>query len=149
MRLEPAIRRPPSHQTIWVGVALFVWGSVACADTGETTCLPELPADCAPLYAPTFDQVYTQTLQAKCAVAGGACHSSEGAKGGLILEGIDVAYANLVEADGRIVPFEPGCGELSRRLESTDPTVVMPVGGGLSEPERCAIQMWIRAGAAR
>ena len=121
---------------------------VACGGADQDPCEETLPSSCSPLYEPTFTQVYTQTLQVKCAVTGGACHSAAGAKGGLILEGEDAAYAGLVES-GRVIPGEPECGELTHRLESTDAAIVMPVGGNLSEPERCAIYAWIRAGALR
>jgi hypothetical protein len=36
-----------------------------------------------------------------------------------------------------------------KRLESSDPDWVMPVGDPLPEGERCAIAQWIANGAAR
>ena len=118
-----------------------------CSLENDVDCV-EIPTDCAPLYEPTFDNVYAQTLAPKCAVGGGACHSASGAQGSLVLEGADLAYEGLM-GDGLIETSSPRCGILVQRLESNDSSYVMPIGAKLSESERCAIHMWIQSGAKR
>ena len=110
----------------------------------------DIPGSCAPLYEPTFENVYNQTLSKKCSVANAACHSSSAAKGGLVLEGIDEAYDGLVNSvPPRVLPDDPGCSTMAIRVESDDPGYVMPIGAKMSDPERCAILQWIQDGAKR
>ena len=112
----------------------------------------ELPAQCDPLYPPTYDNVFSRTLEVKCALSGGACHSAEGAMGGLIYEDPDEAYGLLVGdggGDRPVLPGDPACSELVRRITSRDPDVQMPPGNRLSDQERCAIIQWIANGAER
>jgi hypothetical protein len=139
----------------WLGLILLgfmVW-SPACSTTGESACLHELlPEDCTPLYQPTFEKVFTQTLQAGCAVGENSCHTSAGAKGGLIFEDIDASYAALTDPerdDVLVLPGDPGCSALMIILEKDDPQDVMPPGNPLSDGERCAIMKWILNGAPR
>lgn len=119
---------------------------VACGD-GEAVeeCIPDLPEDCQPLYEPTFDQVYTQTLEGSCALSG--CHGDGASQGGLSLEGADAAHAALVDG-GRVIPGEAACSALMMRLEAYR-LDVMPPGAQLPDAERCAIGAWIDAGAER
>jgi hypothetical protein len=103
---------------------------------------------CTPTYEPTFDNVFSRTLEPGCGVAGGSCHAPEGAKGGLVLAEADEAHAALL--DGRVVPGDPGCSLLVRRIESTDRAFKMPPGSRtLSAGDRCAIEQWIADGALR
>ncbi|MSP25303.1 MAG: hypothetical protein EXR75_09100 [Myxococcales bacterium] len=118
----------------------------ACGDDLETSCLASLPEDCTPLYAPTFDNVFTNTLSKSCGIGGAACHTSAGNKGGLALDDQDGAYAMLL--DGRVVAGDPACSLLMARLEAAGESA-MPPGSPLSEAERCSIAAWIRAGAAK
>lgn len=111
----------------------------------EETCIPDLPAECGPLYEPVFDQVYTQTLDGSCALGG--CHDASSAQGALSLEGQDQAWSALVEG-GLVIPGDPACSELMHRLEGFH-TDLMPPGAPLSASERCAIQRWIEDGAER
>lgn len=139
-------------------LALIVWGLLAgaCASDGVETdteaCLADLASTetCSPLYAPTFNNIHQNTMLVSCSVAGGACHSSQGAKGGLDLEDADTAYGQLLGSDGRarVVAGKADCGILVARLEATDSSV-MPVGQPLSDAERCAIRQWIANGAER
>ncbi|MFT5433476.1 MAG: hypothetical protein ACI9OJ_004182 [Myxococcota bacterium] len=139
-------------------LALITWGLLAgaCAsDVSETAteaCLADLAStdSCSPLYTPTFNNIHQNTMLVSCAVAGGACHSTQGAKGGLDLEDADAAYDLLLGSDGRarVVAGKADCGMLVARLEATDSTV-MPVGQPLSDAERCAIRQWIANGAVR
>lgn len=119
--------------------------SAACGD--DQTCVDALAADCAPLYEPTFEQVYTRTLKPGCALEGNSCHSGSSAKGGLRLDDIDMSYELLV-TDGRVLPGDASCSLLSTRLTGANGGV-MPPGNPLSEAERCAIETWIANGAQR
>jgi hypothetical protein len=121
-----------------------------CSD-GDV-CLTSVDTACAPLYAPTFDQLFTRTLQPTCAQAGGSCHASAGAMGGLVFEDADASYALLLgRTDGRarVVPGDPACSVLIERLESTDPDRIMPRGSALPDGERCAFVQWVHNGAKR
>ena len=124
--------------------------SVDGPDAGEPTCVAglESAATCSPLYAPNFEAVHANTLRKSCSIAGSACHANAGAKGGLDLEDIDIAYEHLVGSSGRVLAGEPDCGVLIARLEALDARV-MPPGSPLSEEARCAIRQWIAAGAKR
>jgi hypothetical protein len=122
-------------------------------EVGAEDCVLDLPpSDCTPLYTPTFDEMFAQTLEPKCAVAGGACHASTGAKGGLILDDADAAYEMLLnppDAPARVLPGDPECSPLIQRVFAEDATSVMPPGNPLASAERCAIVQWIRNGAER
>jgi hypothetical protein len=136
--------------------ALFMASVLGCSSPDPpppaTSCVANLPASCTPLYAPTFDQLYTRTLHPTCAQSGGACHASAGAQGGLVFEDADASYALLLgQKDGRVrvKPNDPACSLLVEHLESSDPSQVMPPGGMLSAAERCDFEQWIRNGAKR
>jgi hypothetical protein len=146
---------------VWI---MLIALSVACAcngddapadgDGGRERCLDPLPLDCAPTYPPTFDAFYDNRIARTCGAAGTgtSCHGPEGEQGGLVLSGADPAYEHLLgQIDGRprVVPGDPECSPLVQRLESEDPDFVMPVGGRLSDGERCAVRQWIAAGAER
>jgi hypothetical protein len=134
-----------------LAIGLCVIAPAGCGPSNGT-CVESLPAECAPLYTPTFDQVFTRTLQPTCAQSGGVCHSADGAQGGLVFADADAAYALLLgKTDGkaRVVAGDPACSLLVERIESADSTTVMPPGSMLSAGERCAIETWIRDGAKR
>ncbi|GMV12860.1 MAG: hypothetical protein HS104_08960 [Polyangiaceae bacterium] len=123
---------------------------VGCSEDADPrpACLGDLPATCAPLYAPEFDQIYAQTLSKKCATSGGSCHGPAGDKGGLTFADADGSFAELT-SEGRIVPGDPACSELVVRLDATGHAWSMPPGKPLSSGERCAIRTWIAQGAER
>jgi hypothetical protein len=116
------------------------------ADAGEPSCVEPLPVGCAPLYPPTFDNVFDTTLSKTCASGGGSCHGASGNNGGLTFANADEAYSLLAS---RISAGDPGCSKLVVRLESAGQPWGMPPGAPLSEGERCAIEQWIVAGAKR
>ena len=126
---------------------------MACA--AEEACLDPLPEDCTPEYPATFADVHARTLVPSCAVAGGACHASDGQQGGLDLSEIEAAYAALTQAEAfseagpRVRGGDAECSLLVRRIESTMISNMMPPGAPLREGTRCAIATWIREGAAR
>jgi hypothetical protein len=125
--------------------------AAGCGGDDELGCV-EVPATCTPLYPPTFEQIFTRTLQPTCGVAGGACHSAQGAKAGLVFAEPDAAHALLLgEVDGRarVIPGEPACSILVARIATRSRSLVMPPGGGLGAGEQCAIIQWVAGGAAR
>ena len=133
--------------------ALALVAAVASACSGDDHgCLDEVVTDCDVLYEPVYDQIFARTLLPTCGEAGTACHAPEGAHNGLVFADPDEAYGLLLGEDGapaRVLPEDPGCSLLLRRLESGDDDFVMPPGAPLSEPERCAIRTWVAAGAPR
>lgn len=118
----------------------------ACGEP-ELTCAT-VDLTCAPLYAPTFENVYANTLAMKCGDDRSACHSEAGRAGGLSLADAATAYAELTDpAAGRIVAGDVSCGHLIARLYTDEAELVMPSGAALGDSERCAIAQWIAAGA--
>ena len=107
---------------------------------------------CDPLYEPTFENVYENTLRPTCGFEGTACHGVEGAQAGLVFADIDEAYDLLTDdGDGEplVLANDAACSVLIQRVDADDETQVMPPGDPLSEEERCAIRMWIDDGAKR
>jgi hypothetical protein len=130
----------------------------AAALCAETACSSDGPAcvsvtsDCSPLYAPTFDEIFSRTLSPTCAQPGAGCHSSGGIQGGLYFATADSAYALLLgdsTAAATVVPGDASCSVLVERLESNDPATLMPPGSKLSDAEICAVVQWIQEGAKR
>lgn len=126
------------------GLASVVPACGAGAPDGASCPIP-LPADCEPLYEPTFEEIHRRTLARSCALAG--CHGDGTAQGGLDLEEIDAAWSDLVEG-GRVLPGDPGCSELVLRLHGAG-VPLMPPGRALSAQELCTVQLWIEQGASR
>lgn len=123
-------------------------GLAACSACSgdDLACVDPQPADCQPLYQPVFDEVFARTIEPRCALSGGACHSASGAQGGLMLHEIDVAYEHLV-GQGRVKPGDASCSLLVIRIEGGGG--VMPPGTPLSEAERCSVETWVANGAKR
>jgi hypothetical protein len=118
----------------------------------QPECLDAISTDCSPLYPPTFDNVFQNTLAMKCATTGGSCHGPEGHKAGLSMGSADEAWAGLTGNDGsvpRVNVDEPRCSELVVRIDSPGKDWAMPPGKPLTAGERCAIRQWIVAGAVR
>lgn len=119
-----------------------------CPADDDHPCVEIDVTACTPLYPPTFDNIYARTLEPSCGVSGSSCHSSDGAKAGLVFADPDDAYAALL--DGRVEPDDPSCSLLVKRIESTDRGFKMPPGSReMADGERCAIEQWIADGAAR
>lgn len=106
----------------------------------------DIDTTCTPLYEPTFDNIYTNTLSVSCSVGNGTCHTSDASAGGLSFASADTAFAMLT--DGRVDGGDASCSLLTQRIAATD-SDVMPPGKPLPEAERCAITQWINNGAAR
>jgi hypothetical protein len=135
---------------MYLAATLLLLATTGCPED-ELACA-EVDLACAPLYEPTFSNVYNNTLVPTCAAEGGACHSPDGAKGGLGYTDEQSAYDLLLgTTDGRarVVPFDVECSLIVKRIESTRASKVMPPGDPLSAAERCAIEQWIGNGALR
>lgn len=139
--------------TLLAAVAVLVLsGCSGGEDGGGGACVQDLDLACAPLYTPSFANLHAQTLAPSCGISGGSCHSAQGAQGGLVLDDADVAYALLLGSNGapqRVIPGDPACSLVVRKLHADSPSEVMPPGAPLSEAERCVFVRWIDAGAAR
>lgn len=114
----------------------------ACGDP-ELTCV-EVDLSCAPLYPPSWDNVLANTLIPSCGTGNGVCHSSTGARGGLVLDQPATARAALARY---VTPGDVACSEVTMRIFSTEPSLRMPRGGQLPAAEACAIAQWVAAGA--
>lgn len=112
------------------------------------TCTTPPPASCAPLYEPTFTQIFTRTLQPSCGLSGSSCHADDGRQGGLVFVREQESY-DLLVAKGKVRPGDPSCSDLMVRLLSSDPFARMPPGKALDPGAQCAIRLWIEAGAKR
>lgn len=129
------------------------------ADDGTTlapACVEVSPSSCAPLYTPSFDEVYTRTLVPSCASGGGSCHGNADASGaeahGLFVDDADATHARLLQDRGDdtfVVAGDAACSSLVVRLVVDDDVLRMPVGTSLSEGEICSVAQWIENGAAR
>jgi len=122
--------------------------------TDTPACVTDLPKGCMPLYdPPTFTTIYDKILHPTCAEGVATCHTTDGAKGGLIFENVDDAYALLLGQNGgraRVLPNDPACSLLVIKTWSTDPNFRMPPGNvALPLPEFCDLQLWIAQGAQR
>jgi hypothetical protein len=125
---------------LWLAAAL----SAGCASDPPPACITVDPT-CAPLYEPTFDNVYSHTLRDTCGSTRSSCHSAAGKQGGMSFEDEAHAYGALLA--GRVVPGDPGCSKMIVRTDSPGADYQMPPGDPLSEPERCALIQWVAAGA--
>ena len=128
-----------------VALLLVLLSGALAGCPAELECA-DLPATCAPLYQPTFDNIFANTLAPKCGVEGG-CHDASYAAGGLVFVQADAAYDHLLR--GRVEPADPSCSLLMVRLETADSALQMPPRNQLNEQERCAISQWILSGAQR
>jgi len=115
-----------------------------------TACGPD-PLECAvvdlactPQYAPTFANVYANTLDPDCSQS--ACHDATSPKGGLDLSEIETAYDGLRD---QVDPADVACSELVARLFTDDADWHMPRGKTLADSEQCAVAQWVSAGALR
>jgi hypothetical protein len=114
-----------------------------CPSGGPPSCVT-VETSCTPLYAPTFDNVFTTTLKTTCGSMLSSCHSANG-RGRMSLADLQTAYTSLL--DGRVVPGDPGCSEMIVRTDAPGKDYQMPPGMALSAPERCSLIQWVAAGA--
>ena len=102
---------------------------------------------CAPLYPPTFTNVYNMTLKNGCGSNNNSCHSARGASGGLSLADEQTAYDDLLA--GRVKPGDPACSEFVVRTWDVGKDYTMPPDATLSPAARCALLQWVNNGAQR
>ena len=126
---------------------------LGCSESAEPepACLEAVDTACTPLFEPKFSEIHARRFSVTCSSGGTSCHGPSGRKAGLALADFDEAYDLLLGNAGaraRVVPFDPACSELVRRLDTTS-SEVMPPGEPLSEGERCAVRLWIENGATK
>ncbi len=102
---------------------------------------------CAPLYTPTFANVYANTIRPSCGANNSSCHSASGMKGGLSFADEQTAYDGLL--NGRVTPGNAACSDFVVRTSSPGADYEMPPGASLSAPARCALLQWVQNGAQR
>ena len=126
---------------MWLAVLLAALAG--CPEDGPPACVT-VETSCTPLYAPTFDNVFNNTLKGGCGSMIGSCHSASGA-GKMSLADPAAAYASLL--DGRVTPGDPGCSELIVRTDVSGKSYQMPPSTNLGAAERCSLIQWVAAGA--
>jgi hypothetical protein len=129
---------------LWLASVLAACPLAGCTQDPPPECIAVNTA-CAPLYQPTFDNIYNMTLRDTCGSARVSCHSATGRSGGMSFEDESQAYAALIA--GRVVPGNPGCSKMVVRTSSLGASYQMPPGDPLGEAERCALIQWVQAGA--
>jgi hypothetical protein len=123
----------------WLAISLLLAScGPPCVDVGTS---------CEPLYEPFYDNIYELTLRPTCGAGGVSCHAAAGANGDVVFADPDKAYDLLL--DRLVIPGEPACSQIIRRIDAEDAADVMPPGDRLDKAERCAIRQWIEAGAKR
>ena len=128
----------------WLALALAAVPLAACTQDPPPECIT-VDTGCAPLYEPTFDNIYMMTLRDTCGSARASCHSAIGMSGGMSFEDESAAYTSLIA--GRVTPGDPGCSKMVVRTSSPGAAYQMPPGDPLGAAERCALIQWIQAGA--
>jgi hypothetical protein len=133
----------------WSPVVIAAALAAGCGQDPTLDCLIEVDTTCAPLYTPTFDNVYSMTLAPHCGSGARSCHSDAGQAGGMSFATIDQAYAELLE-DGqdRVIPGDAACSIMIIRTQASS-SIKMPPGSGLPAAEKCALLQWVANGAQR
>ena len=124
-------------------LAVWLAALAGCPDAGPPACAA-VETSCTPLYMPTFDNVFNNTLKSGCGSQLGSCHSAGGA-GKMSLADPAAAYASLLA--GRVTAGDPGCSEMIVRTVATGADYQMPPGTALGAAERCSLIQWVAAGA--
>lgn len=142
-----------------LATAVVACGGDDGSDDGEAAlpdCVDYDVDACAPLFAPSFDEIHTRVLVPQCTGGGSACHFDADALGaeanGLALLDADAAYAGLLEDRGDatfVTPDDARCSALFVRLVVEGDRRSMPPGAPLADGERCSIAQWIAGGAER
>lgn len=138
-------------------VALAAVLFIACSSpttTSDPPCVANLKTDCAAEFdPPTYQTIFDKILSPTCASGTGTCHTTDGAKAGLVFANADDAYGLLLgtkDGRARVNPGDPSCSLIMKRIESTDTSYRMPPGPTrLSAGKTCTIVKWIAAGAKR
>lgn len=130
--------------------------AVSCGggDDGAPACVT-LPDMCISSIDPTWTEIYSKILAPSCGATGTGttCHGAEGKQAGLGIYDLNMTYDGLLGVGGahpRVEPGSPECSLLMERLTSDDPNFRMPKNGAkLDEGRLCAVQTWIKNGAAK
>lgn len=144
----------PAKRTL--AALLGVAPVLGCGDAleqSEVACVESVDRECRPLYAPaTFQVIFDRIVHPTCARGMGTCHTADARMAGLVFEDEAEAYALLLGESGsaRVLPGDPECSLLVKRLASDDPRYRMPPGPTpLLDSELCTITQWIAEGAQR
>jgi hypothetical protein len=133
----------------WVLAAALLAG---CTSDDPPACIT-VDTTCAPGYVPTFDNVYSNTLNVSCGNTNSSCHSADGHMGGLSFEDEPTSYSQLLSASTldpgrkRVDPGDAACSVMIVRTDSPGASYQMPIGDPLSAVERCALIQWVQLGA--
>jgi hypothetical protein len=135
-----------------VGVVAGLIGALAqggCSSPDPERPCVALNAQCQPLHDPApYSTIYTEIFRPNCVASG--CHGPPTPAAGLSFQDAAESYELLLGTKGgkaRVLPNDPGCSLLAKRLFSTDPAFRMPPGAGLSEAQLCDVTKWLVAGA--
>ncbi len=119
-----------------------------CPGSDELPACIEVDTACQPLYVPTFENVYNNTLRDGCGSERVACHSRAGQQGGMSFEDPRHAFDALLA--GRVTPGDASCSDMIVRTGSPGTEYQMPKGpksAALSAAEHCALVLWVQNGA--
>jgi hypothetical protein len=133
--------------TLWSAAVLAAGLAIlpaGCASDSIPSCV-KVDTACAPLYAPTFENVYTNTLKPTCGSDAVSCHSAQGRQGGVNFASAGQAYDSLLA--GQVKRGDPGCSPMIVATSSVGASYQMPPGDPVSVAERCALVQWVQAGA--
>lgn len=145
----PRMGRPLKARGLVVVAVVAALAMAGCPDSEPgATCTTPPAETCAPLYEPTFAQIFARTLRPSCGLGGSSCHSDRGRQGGLAFTNEQESYDLLVRS-GVVRAGDAACSDLMVRLMATDGKIRMPPGGGLDPGAKCAIRTWIANGAPR
>src|SRR5438874_3086250 len=115
---------------LWLVAALA--GALAGCGTDPPPACITVDTACAPLYTPTFDNIYAMTLRDTCGSQNASsCHSAVGMQGGMTFQDQQHAFDAL--RAGRVVPGNPGCSKVVVRTDSPGAPYQMPPGDPLNE----------------
>lgn len=121
------------------------------AQAADATCTEVAYGMHSGAIAPTFNEIFTRTLQPSCG-SNASCHAGANAQHGLHLDDEATAYRDLMAENAagttaRVIPNDVKCGELIVRLETPNEPWTMPKGDHLPENVLCVIRHWIADGA--
>lgn len=123
-------------------VVIALVALAGCPSEPPPTCAT-VDLTCAPLYEPTFANVYANTLAEGCGGDRASCHSRRT----LSFADPETAYAALLEA--HVKPGDASCSEMIVRVVGVGTDYQMPPGDPLDDAEACALVQWVQAGAMR
>jgi hypothetical protein len=118
-------------------------GCSACETPPPECTTTALDPACLPQYQPTFQNVYSNTIQQDCGSSEGSCHGSSDSDSGLSFADAPTAYQALVD---HVKAGDAACSELVVRTHDTGQDYSMPPDEPLGESERCALLQWVLAG---